>query len=87
MVPDSAAQEKNKAAMINEDTELVEDDKTHAAQEVEYTQTALKLKALEREKANLTAQLATQQQVITQAKKLAEATRKLARMQSEVEQL
>ena len=55
MVPDSAAQEKNKAAMINEDTELVEDDKTHAAQEVEYTQTALKLKALEREKDNLNA--------------------------------
>ena len=55
MVPDSAAQEKNKAAMINEDTELVEDDKTHAAQEVEYTQTTLKLKALEREKDNLNA--------------------------------
>ena len=53
MVPDSAAQEKNKAAMINEDTELVEDDKTHAAQEVEYTQTGLKFKALEREKDNI----------------------------------
>ena len=53
----------------------------------EYSQIALKFKALEREKANLTAQLATQQQAITQAKKLAEAKRKLARMQSEVEQL
>ena len=73
--------------MIDQDTELAEDDKIHAAQEDEYTQTPLKLKALKREKANLNAQLATQQRAITQAKKLAEARRKLARMQAEVEQL
>ena len=79
------AQDKNKAAMINQDTEFTEDDETQPEQEDEYTQTALNLKALEREKANLTAQLATQQQAITQAKKLAEAKRKLARMQSEVQ--
>jgi len=81
------AQEKNKAALTNQDTEFVEDEGTQHDQEDEYSQTALNLKALEREKANLTAQLATQQQAITQAKKLAEAKCKLARMQSEVEQL
>ena len=81
------AQEKNKAALTNQDIEFVEDEEAQHKQEDEYSQTALKLKALEREKANLTAQLATQQQAITQAKKLAEAKRKLARMQSEVEQL
>ena len=53
------AQEKNKAAMINQDTEFTEDDETQPEQEDEYTQTALNLKALEREKANLNAQLAT----------------------------
>ena len=79
------AQEKNKAALTNQDTEFVEDEGTQHDQEDEYSQTALNLKALEREKANLTAQLATQQQAITQAKKLAEAKRKLARMQSEVQ--
>jgi len=81
------AQEKNKAAIVNQDPELSEDDETQAAQEDEYTQTALKIKALEREKANLNAQLATKQRVATQAKKLAEARRKLAKMQAEVEQL
>ena len=74
------AQEKNKAALTNQDIEFVEDEEAQHKQEDEYSQIALKLKALEREKANLTAQLATQQQAITQAKKLAEAKRKLARM-------
>ena len=73
--------------MINQDTEFTEDDETQPEQEDEYTQTALNLKALEREKANLNAQLATKQRVVTQAKKLAEARHKLAKMQSEVEQL
>ena len=73
--------------MINQDTELAEDDETQPEQEDEYTRTALKLKAHEREKANLNAQLATKQRAVTQAKKLAEARRKLARMQSEVKQL
>ena len=82
-----AAQEKNKAAMIDQDIELAEDDKIHAAQEDEYTQTPLKLKALKREKANLNAQLATKQRAVTQAKNLAKVRRKLAKMQAEVEQL
>ena len=47
--------------MINQDTEFTEDDETQPEQEDEYTQTALNLKALEREKANLNAQLATKQ--------------------------
>ena len=79
------AQEKSKAALANQDAEFTEDEGTQHEEEDEYSQTALKLKDLEREKANLTAQLATQQKTITQAKKLAEATRKLARMQSKVE--
>ena len=42
------AQEKNMAALINQDTELVEDEDIQPEQEDEYTQTALKLKALEK---------------------------------------
>ena len=37
------AQEKNKAALINQDTEFAEDDDTQPEQKDEYTQTALKL--------------------------------------------
>jgi ATPase subunit of ABC transporter with duplicated ATPase domains len=48
---------------------------------------ALKLKALEKEKANLNAQLATNQRATHRAKKLAETKRKLAAMQDEVEKL
>ena len=59
------AQEKNKAALINQDTEFAEDDDTQPEQKDEYTQTALKLKALEKEKANLNAQLATKQRAVT----------------------
>ena len=58
-------QEKNKTALINQDTELVEDEDIQLEQEDEYTQTALKLKALEKEKANLNAQLATKQRAVT----------------------
>ena len=43
-------QEKNKTALINQDTELVEDEDIQPEQEDEYTQTALKLKAIEKEK-------------------------------------
>jgi len=80
-------QEKNKAAMVNQDPEVSEDDETQVNQQDEYTQTALKIKALEREKAHLNAQLATKQRAVIQAKKLAEARRKLAKMQAEVAQL
>jgi len=59
------AQEKNKAALINQDIEFAEDDETQPEQEDEYTRTALKLKAHEREKANLNAQLATKQRAVT----------------------
>ena len=53
------AQEKNKAALTNQDTEFIEDEEAQHEEEDEYSQTTLKLKALKREKANLTAQLAT----------------------------
>ena len=59
------AQEKNKAALTNQDTEFIENEEAQHEEEDEYSQTTLKRKALEREKANLTAHLATQQQVIT----------------------
>ena len=53
------AQEKNKTALTNQDTEFIGDKEAQHEEEDEYSQTALKLKALEREKANVTAQLAT----------------------------
>jgi len=80
-------QAKNKAAMINQDPEASDDEEDQTTQQDEYTQTALKVKVLEREKANLNAQLATKQRAVTQAKNLAKARRKLAKMQAEVEQL
>ena len=55
------AQEKNKTALTNQDTEFIGDKEAQHKEEDEYSQTALKLKAVEREKANLTAQLDTQQ--------------------------
>ena len=73
--------------MVNQDPEASKDDKIQATQQDEYTQTTIKIKALEREKANLSAQLATKQRAVTQAKKLVEARHKLAKMQAEVEQL
>ena len=73
--------------MVNQDPEASEDDEIQATQQDEYTQTTIKIKALEREKANLSAQLATKQRAVTQEKKLAEARRKLVKMQAEVEQL
>ena len=51
--------------LINKDTEFVENEEIQPEQEDEYTQTALKLKALEKEKANLNAQLATKQRAVT----------------------
>ena len=76
-----AQQEKNKAALVNPDPEGTEDDEPPLPQQDEYTQTTLKIKALERHKAILNAQLATKQRAMYQAKKLAEAKRKLAKMQ------
>ena len=53
----------------------------------ELTAAAIKLKALEKQKAHLAAQLATKQRALDQANKLAEAKRKLTAMQEEVANL
>jgi len=73
--------------VANLDPEETEDDEPPLAQQDEYTATALKLKALEKTKAHLNAQLATKKRAVDQAKKLTEAKRKLAEMQAEVEKL
>ena len=53
----------------------------------QLTETALKLKALEMKKKNIEAQLATKKRAMDQANKLAEARRRLAEMEAEVESL
>ena len=53
----------------------------------QLTEAALKLKALEMKKKNIEAQLATKKRALDQANKLAEARRRLAEMEAEVESL
>jgi len=79
-------QEKKKAAAQNNSHEY-KDDTLEQVQHDELSAIALKFKALEKEKANLNAQLATNQRAAAQAKKLADAKCKLAAMQAEVEKL
>ena len=67
-----------------EDTENTE---AHQTQSAELIEAALKLKALEMKKRNIEAQLATKKRALDQANKLAEARRKLAEMEAEVENL
>ena len=64
-----------------------EDTKAHQTQSEELTEAALQLKALEMKKRNIEAQLATKKRALDQANKLAEARRKLAEMEAEVENL
>ncbi|KAG2565998.1 hypothetical protein PVAP13_7NG157917 [Panicum virgatum] len=79
---------KEKAAATNPDPDETEDDEPPLDQQNEFIATAdLKIKALEKEKAILNAQLATKKRAADQAKKLVEAKRKLAAMQAEVEKL
>ena len=67
-----------------EDTENTE---AHQTQSVELIEAALNLKALEMKKKNIEAQLATKKRALDQANKLAEAKRRLAEMETEVESL
>jgi len=62
-------------------------DNTENTEAHQLTETALKLKALEMKKKNIEAQLATKKRAMDQANKLAEARRKLAEMEAEVESL
>ncbi|KAG2606900.1 hypothetical protein PVAP13_4NG208111 [Panicum virgatum] len=57
--------EKKKATMTHKSLEESEDEQPPQVQHDELTATALKLKAFEREKANLNAQLATKQRAAT----------------------
>ena len=62
-------------------------DNTENSEAHQLTETALKLKALEMKKNNIEAQLATKKRAMDQANKLAEARRRLAEMEAEVESL
>ena len=62
-------------------------DNTENTKAHQLTEEALKLKALEMKKKNIEAQLATKKRAMDQANKLAEARRRLAEMEAEVESL
>ena len=75
------------AALHGDPVEDSENTKAHQTQSAELTEAALKLKVLEMKKRNIEAQLATKKRALDQANKLAEARRKLAKMEGEVENL
>ena len=77
----------NEAVLHGDPVDDTENTKAHQNQSKELTETALKLKALEMKKRNIEAQLATKKRALDQANKLAEARRKLAEMEAEVENL
>ena len=60
-------------------------DSTENTEAHQLTEAALKLKALEMKKKNIKAQLATKKRALDQANKLAEAKRRLAEMEAELE--
>ena len=66
-----------------------EDEATEAlqTQSAELTEAALQLKVLQKKREIIEAQLATKKRALDQANKLAEARRKLAEMEAEVEHL
>ena len=81
-------QDTNNEAVLHGDlVDDIENTEAHQNQSKELTETALKLKALEMKKRNIEAQLATKKRALDQANKLAEARRKLAEMEAEVENL
>ena len=77
----------NEAVLHGDPVEDNEDTEAHQTHSAELTEAALKLKALEMKKRNIEAQLATKKRALDQANKLAEARRKLAEMEAEVENL
>ena len=81
-------QDTNNEAVLHGDlVDDIENTEAHQNQSKELTETALKLKALEMKKRNIEAQLATKKRALDQTNKLAEARRKLAEMEAEVENL
>ena len=72
----------NEAALHGDPIDNTENTEAH-----QLTEAALKLKALEMKKKNIEAQLATKKRALDQANKLAEARRRLAEMEAEVESL
>ena len=77
----------NEAVLHGDPVDDTENTEAHQTQSAELIETALKLKALEIKKRNIKAQLATKKRALDQANKLAEARRKLAEMEAEVENL
>ena len=77
----------NEAVLHEDPVDDTENTEAHQTQSAELTEAALKLKALEMKKRNIEVQLATKKRVLDQANKLAEARRKLAEMEAEVENL
>ena len=77
----------NEAVLHGDPVDDTENTEAHQSQSAELTATALKLKALEMKKRNIEAQLATKKRALDQANKLAEARRKLAEIEAEVENL
>jgi len=75
------------AVLHGDPIEDSEDTEAHQTQSVELTEVALQLKALEMNKRNIEAQLATKKRALDQANKLAGARRKLAEIEAEVENL
>ena len=81
------ALQAKKVAAAQGNPEEFEQEHLEQVQHDEYTEVNLKLRALEKQKAHLTAQHTTKQRAAAQAKKLADAKRKLAEMQAEVKKL
>ena len=77
----------NEVVLHGDPVDDTENTEAHQNQSAEFTEIALKLKALEMKKKNIEAQLATKKRALDQANKLAEARRKLAEMEAEVENL
>ena len=75
------------AVLHGDPVEGSENTEAHQNQSKELTEIALKLKALVMKKRNIEAQLATKKRALDQANKLAEARRKLAEIEAEVENL
>ena len=77
----------NETVLHGDPVDDTENTEAHQNLSKELTETTLMLKALEMKKRNIEAQLATKKRALDQANKLAEARRKLAEMEAEVENL
>ena len=77
----------NEAVLHGDPVDDTENTEAHQNQSAELIEASLKLKALEMKKRNIEAQLATKKRALDQTNRLAEARRKLAEMEAEVQNL